>query len=65
MAGADRLRNLLEQSSSLWFPQPLPKPHVRMQVSMSWWEHEVEEPLSQEHLTQGVDVRVSVHPVVG
>jgi hypothetical protein len=32
---------------------------------MSWWEHEVEEPLSQEHLMQGVDVRVSVHPVVG
>lgn len=65
MAGADRLRNLLEQSSSLRFPQPLPKPHVRMQVSMSWWEHEVEEPLSQEHLTQGVDVRMGVHPVVG
>lgn len=30
MAGADRLRDLPEQSSSLRFSEPLPKSHVRM-----------------------------------
>jgi hypothetical protein len=65
MAAADRFRDLPKQSSSLRFPEPLPKPHVRVQVSVSWREHEVEELFSEEHLMQGVDVWVRIHPVVG
>jgi hypothetical protein len=65
MAGADSFRDLPEQSSSLRFPEPLPKPHVRVQVPMSWREHEVQELFSEEHLMQGVDVRVRIYPVVG
>ena len=64
MAGVDRFHDLPEQSSSFWFTKPLPEPDVRVEVSVSRREHEVEVPFSEEYLVNRIDVRVRVYPVV-
>ena len=61
VAGVDRFHYLPEQSSSLWFAKPLPESDVRVEVSVSRREHEVEEPFSEEHLMNRIDVLMAIN----
>lgn len=64
VAGADRLGHLAEEPPRLGFAQPLPVPDVGVKVSMRGREHQVHEFVTQEHLVEWVDVRVTVEAVV-
>lgn len=59
------LRHLPKEPPRLGLPQPPPVPDVGVQVSVGEWEHQVGELVTQQHLVEGVDVRVAVEAVVG
>ncbi|GBP51917.1 hypothetical protein EVAR_80011_1 [Eumeta japonica] len=64
VAGGDGFRHLPEEASGFVFPQPLPGPHVRVQIGMRARKDQVNVAVAHEHLVQRVDVRVAVQPVV-
>ena len=62
MYGAD---NLLEECAGVRFFEPPPRPHVRMEISRAGREDEIGTGCAHNHLTDGIDVGMAIHPVMG
>lgn len=65
MAGSYRFRNLPEEPPRFRLPQPLSRPHVRVEVSRGTGENQVHVLLSEDYFVEWVDPRMAVQPKVG
>ena len=57
--------DLTEKRPRLRFPQPSSCPDIRMEVGETGRKEEVGLSITHDHFMNGVDVGVSVNPVVG